>query len=183
MHFLLRPPILALGFISLLTGLWGGLERIGWEFSVPDALPLQHGPLMISGFLGTLIGLERAVAVGSGWALGIPALTGLGAVGLVAGLPRTLVGAEFVLASAAMTAIPAWMFFRRGGVPLLIMAAGSASWLLGNILWMTGSAVVELVQWWAALFNAAGIVLFLALVLYSLIGHATKRPRQPRAPD
>lgn len=59
-----RVPLLALGVLLLLAGLWTGLLRLGWE------LPLllfasYHGPLMVSGFSGTLIGLERAVALSS----------------------------------------------------------------------------------------------------------------------
>lgn len=41
----------------------GGLIRLGWQLpALTPSLALAHGPLMISGFLGTLITLERAVA-------------------------------------------------------------------------------------------------------------------------
>ena len=66
---LLRFPVLAVGFLTLVLALWGGLARIGWELPVTSTLPLQHGPLMISGFLGILISLERAIALGWGWHL------------------------------------------------------------------------------------------------------------------
>lgn len=53
----------------MLAGMWAGLVRLGWALpTVHLALPLAHGPLMVSGFLGTLISLERAMALGS-WAL------------------------------------------------------------------------------------------------------------------
>jgi hypothetical protein len=49
--------------LALLAGLWAGLLRLGWLLpSLSLRLPAQHGPLMVSGFLGTLISLERAVA-------------------------------------------------------------------------------------------------------------------------
>jgi hypothetical protein len=49
--------------LALLAGLWAGLLRLGWQLPpLLLQLPAQHGPLMVSGFLGTLISLERAVA-------------------------------------------------------------------------------------------------------------------------
>ena len=60
----LRIPLMALAGIALLAGMWGGVIRAGWQLP-PLAiwLPAQHGPLMVSGFLGTLISLERAAAL------------------------------------------------------------------------------------------------------------------------
>ena len=61
-----RLPLIALGMLALLAGLWAGLVRIGWGLPpLQPTLPLVHGLLMVSGFLGTLIGLARAVAGGS----------------------------------------------------------------------------------------------------------------------
>jgi len=61
----LRLIPLAAGAGSLLTGLWGGLARLG--LTLPSGVPALaefHGALMISGFLGTVMTLERAVAIG-----------------------------------------------------------------------------------------------------------------------
>jgi hypothetical protein len=60
-----RIPILIPGAIALIAGLRIGLVRMEWPliFGVPVVLA-DHGPLMVSGFLGTLIGLERAVGTG-----------------------------------------------------------------------------------------------------------------------
>lgn len=61
-----RAPFLAIGMLSMACGAWLGLLRLGWNLPLPwpDQLA-AHGPLMVCGFLGTLIGLERAVAIGS----------------------------------------------------------------------------------------------------------------------
>lgn len=57
-----RFPLMALGMIALLAAMLGGLFRLGWDWPpIPSTLSVAHGPLMVSGFLGTLIGLERAV--------------------------------------------------------------------------------------------------------------------------
>jgi hypothetical protein len=63
-----RAPLVAAALLAMTYGAWIGLVRLGW------ALPLlrqdqlgAHGPLMVCGFLGTLIALERAVALGRAW--------------------------------------------------------------------------------------------------------------------
>ena len=55
--------LVALAGLALLAGLWGGLLRIGWSLPPLEAqLATLHGPLMVGGFLGVVIALERAVA-------------------------------------------------------------------------------------------------------------------------
>ncbi len=77
-------PFLFLAVLALLAGLWAGLLRLPWPLPpLRPTLPMAHGPLMVCGFLGTLVGLERAVglsALGPGrrWTYAAPALTGLG---------------------------------------------------------------------------------------------------------
>jgi hypothetical protein len=44
---------------------------------------------LVSGVFGRLVGLERAVALGIGWAYAAPALSASGTVLLVGGLPST----------------------------------------------------------------------------------------------
>ena len=63
------PPLLAVGVVMLLAGLWEGLVYLGLAAACGNA-SLHAGPrtLMVLGFLGTLIALERAVALGSAWA-------------------------------------------------------------------------------------------------------------------
>ncbi len=63
-----------------------GLARLGWQMdSQSQNWMLVHGPLMISGFLGTLICLERVVALTSRyrWSMIVPALNALGALALL----------------------------------------------------------------------------------------------------
>ena len=62
---LARLPLLILAFLALFVGAGAGLARLGW--SVPDVAATAsslHGPLMICGFFGVVISLERAVAIG-----------------------------------------------------------------------------------------------------------------------
>jgi hypothetical protein len=80
--------VLALAGLALLGGLWAALVRVGWPLpNLPLPVAGQHGALMISGFLGTLISLERAVALQWRPACLPPLLSGLGMLGLILGLP------------------------------------------------------------------------------------------------
>ena len=58
-----RFPLLALSLLLLIAAIWARELRLGWRWPILiTALPISHAPLMVSGFLGTLVGLERAAA-------------------------------------------------------------------------------------------------------------------------
>ncbi len=72
-------PFFFLAILGLLAALWAGLMRLGWQLpALTPSLAILHGPVMISGFLGTLITLERAVAIKQKWMYLPPLLSGLG---------------------------------------------------------------------------------------------------------
>lgn len=145
-----RLPLLALGFISLLLGLAGGVARLGWAFPLPAAnLILLHGPLMVSGFFGTVIGLERAVAVGQRWAYVAPLLTGLGGVALITGMPVGAGAAFITLGSVGLVAASFAVYRTQRAVFTATLLFGAAAWAGGNLLWMMGWQVAEVVPWWS----------------------------------
>src|ERR1035437_8091765 len=83
--------------------MWAGLLRMGLNIPMLQAgLCLAHGPLMVSGFLGILISLERSVALNRWWAYGAPVLTAFGTLCLVIGLPGRAGPLLIVLGSAAL---------------------------------------------------------------------------------
>jgi len=56
-----RLPLIALGGLSLLAAIWAGLVRMDWNLPIPYlSFPEAHGPLMIVGFLGKIIGTKYA---------------------------------------------------------------------------------------------------------------------------
>jgi hypothetical protein len=108
-----RAPLLAVAMLSLAYGAWLGLLRIGWPLPVrwPDQLIL-HGPLMIGGFLGTLIGLERAVGVARRWAYAAPICSASGALLLILGPPGPI-GALLITTASAIVTIVFVVILRR----------------------------------------------------------------------
>lgn len=145
-----RVPLLALGMIALVAALWGGLVRLGWQLPGAGNLALLHGPLMVSGFLGTVIGLERAVACGRPWAYAAPLLAGLGAAGLIAGIPHWPGALLMTASSAVIIAVFVLALRSHRALYTQIMAAGALAWLTGNLLWSAGQPLFTVVYWWLA---------------------------------
>lgn len=144
-----RLPLL-LGFVALVCGTGAGLARVG--VGVPDAMAgisALHGPLMIGGFLGTVIALERAVAIARPWAFAGPLCAGLGGVAAIAGM--ALPARWLILFASVVLLVASLDIVRRQRAMFTwTMAAGALCWTVGNVLWIAGSQIHGLVSWWLA---------------------------------
>jgi len=141
-------PFLALAILALLFALWAGLLRIGWMLPSFPNLSVAHGPLMVSGFLGVLIPLERAVAIRRIWMFAVPVIAGLGWIALLIVPFRG--GALLTLASLGTLMILGVMVRREPHPHTITMFAGVLAWVVGNFLWMFGFPVFQVVYWWIA---------------------------------
>ncbi|HEX6387312.1 MAG TPA: hypothetical protein VF177_21810 [Anaerolineae bacterium] len=168
-----RLPLLGLGGLSLLAALWAGLVRLGWPLPALPLVPVaHHGVLMASGFLGTLICLERAVALRQnlnrrGPYYLAPLLSGLGALALLVGLPTVVGRMAMMLGALGLVLIFAIIVRIQPDVAVTTMAAGAFLWLVGNGLWLVGWPVYRIVPWWAGflILTIAGERLELARIL------------------
>lgn len=148
-HF--RLCLGGLGIFALLAGLWSGLILL--KLNVPTPRPdfkEIHGPLMVLGFVGTLIALERAVALGNRAGYLAPAFSGLGAVALIVGLPLIIGQCLLTLAGLGLIALYVLASRRQMGLHLSVMAVGAAAWVISTFAWMTGRDVALLVPFLAA---------------------------------
>jgi hypothetical protein len=143
-----RVPLLILGFLALAFGVAGGLARLGAGVPAPAGAIALHGALMVSGFLGTVIGLERAVALGRLWAYGAPLASGIGGVLVILGVAAPGF-ALLALASAILVAASAAVFARQRSLEMATLAAGALAWLVGNV---SLYAALPAVPWWIAFF-------------------------------
>ncbi|MFN8215741.1 MAG: hypothetical protein U0R71_04010 [Solirubrobacterales bacterium] len=141
--------------VALLAGLWAGLLRLGLDLpQLRPSLAAEHGPLLVLGFLGTQIGLERAVALGHhrswSWPYLAPAAAAAGALWLLTGLPMRAGQLMLALAGLALVVIfiavqrlePAWHNF--------VMGLGALAWLAGAVVWLTGDGIPSAVPFLAA---------------------------------
>ncbi|MBI4604801.1 MAG: hypothetical protein HY721_22795 [Planctomycetes bacterium] len=147
-----RFPFLVAGVLCLAAGIWGGLARLQWGLPLPASAASWisfHGPLMVSGFLGTLIGLERAVAMGRAWAYLGPLLSAAGGLVLASGASERT--GQVLLAAAGLSLVAVFGAFLRHERALhtAAMGAGAASWLAGSLLWLSGWPIAQVVFWWA----------------------------------
>lgn len=144
----IRFPLLAGGMLCLVAGVYAGLLRAGIEIPVPaHNLATSHGALMIGGFLGTVIGLERAVALGAPWGYAAPALAGFGTLLFLAGIE---IGAAAVtLSSLLLVSMYGVVLRRQPAFFNAIMALGAMAWMAGNLYWFRGYPLPGFVLWWA----------------------------------
>ncbi|PAU93256.1 hypothetical protein CK503_12595 [Aliifodinibius salipaludis] len=142
--------LLILAAVGLLAGLYSGLVRLGLlSFATPLVSPIAHGPLMINGFLGTLIGLERAAALEKKWAYAAPVFLAASTILLLIGFPGPSNGA-LILGSVGLTFVMGYLYYLQPKIYHLIMALGAFSLLVGNLLFVAGTPIYSIVGWWAA---------------------------------
>lgn len=143
---LARACVALIAASALVIGLSGGLARLGLVPPVIDAAE-HHGALMICGFFGTMIALERAVAVGFGAALLVPGLAALGAALLALGLvPQA--AAAFLAAGVGLLAITGASIWARPTLFMVVMTVAAALWPIGTAWWMAGASVGEATWPW-----------------------------------
>ncbi|MFA9441808.1 hypothetical protein ACDA63_19435 [Uliginosibacterium sp. sgz301328] len=136
--------------VSLVCGVMSGLARLGWVMPLwVIQLIVVHGALMVGGFFGTLIGLERAVALARPWPYVAPLASGVGGLALVA--HATAVGIALMTAgSLAMTLACASVWRRERAAHLATLCAGALAWLAGNGVWWATGSVAAATPLWAA---------------------------------
>ena len=143
-----RLVLLVPAGLSLLAGLDAALLLLGLPAPVTaDRLPDVHGMLLVLGFVGTLIALERAVALGSRWGIAAPALLGAGAVLTLTAAPLR-VGQLLLLAGAvALVAVYVPLWRRQADEAVLVQALGAALAVGAAALWAGGVEMPVLLPW------------------------------------
>jgi len=143
-----RLLLLAGGGFALLAGLDAALLLLGVGAPVDgDRVASVHGVLMVLGFVGTLIALERAVALGRWWGFAAPALIGLGGVALVSPLPLRLAGALLIAGTAVQAAIFVPLWRRRRDAAVLVQALGAACAVGAAVLFTGGVPTTAFLGW------------------------------------
>lgn len=146
-----RAPLLFLGFVALVAALAGGTVRLGIVVPAPAAGIAWHGALMASAFFGTLISLERAVALGRLWAYAAPLASGAGGVLLLLGYAAAAF-ALFVAAAALFSAVSFLIYFRHRAVHTAVLALGAVALLAANLVLAAGGPLAAAALAWVAFF-------------------------------
>ena len=105
--------------------------------------------LMVLGFVGTVIALERAVALRRRSGFAAPALLGVGGIALLTPLPLTVGQGLLLAGSAALTVLYVPLWRRQRDDSVLIQLLGSVLAVGGALLWLGGAAMPDVVPWLA----------------------------------
>ena len=145
------PPALLLvpAGLSLIVGIDAALVLAGFPSPLERAdLGSRHGMLMVLGFLGTLISLERAVALRRPWALVAPALLGAGGAALALGLPQQVGAVLLIDGCLALLGVYAGLFARQRDEATAVEILGVGAALAASVLWLRVDVFV-LLPWLA----------------------------------
>lgn len=167
--------------LCLLAGISGGLLRAG--VALPDSLSgawldqavAAHAFLMICAFMGTVIGIERAVAVKTRAAFLAPVCSALAGLVTLAGLPRVGAGLA-VTASIVFVAVNVLVVARQRAPHTLLLLVGALAWLFGNVGFAFASSPHAVVPWWFAF-----LVLTIAAERLEMTRLMRRRPAASRA--
>jgi hypothetical protein len=145
-----RAVLLVPAGIAMLAGLDAALLLLGLKAPVASReLPDVHGMLMVLGFAGTLISLERAVALRARAGFLAPALLGVGGLLLLSPTPLAAGRATLLMGSAALTAVYVPLWRRQRDDAVLVQALGAVLATGAAALWLGGVPMPTLLPWLA----------------------------------
>lgn len=132
----LRPVLFAIAALTLVVGLVAGLARLQITASALAAhLAVFHGPLLISGFFGTVISLERAVAIQTPMAYAAPLINVTAAVLLLFSDLNLVVQTLSILAAVMLTAMSLQLLRKVKADFTIILGVAAGCWIAGGFVW------------------------------------------------
>lgn len=143
-----RLPFMMLGLLALITGLLAGLQRIGWPFVFSVIAP-HHGAIMIGGFLGTLITLEKIIPLKHAILYTFPLIASGSVLFFWLDMPGISM-ACLLVASAGLSLVFVVYWIRERSIVYAISFIGALCWLVGNAVLAFKGIYPAAVSWWMA---------------------------------
>jgi hypothetical protein len=128
---------------------------MGWSVFASPATA-HHGALMIGGFLGTLIALEKLIPLKKRILFLVPVVSGGSLVPFLLGFPYTAM-MMLLCASFFLCCIFAFYLYKHTDLQYVMMLVGAICWFTGNILLLTKKMYPLSFPWWL------GFVLFIII--------------------
>lgn len=122
--------------LALLAALNAGLLLLGVRAPVGKWSEI-HGVLMVIAFLGTLIAMERSVALRHPLGYIAPALLGVGGIFLLTPAPKILGQLFLIEGAVAFVAVYAFLWRRSRDVVVLVQLLGAVHLLIATFLWLS----------------------------------------------
>ena len=148
----IRLPFMIVAFINLLVGMLAGLIRIGWSFSV-TSIAVHHGAIMVGGFLGTLILLEKVIPLKKKILFVFPFINALGLLIVVPGFYQS--GQAFLLIGALGLLIVFLLYFKRQphDLSVIVMMIGACCQIGGHVMLISKQFYPMAFPWWMAFYT------------------------------
>ena len=140
--------VLPLVLVSLILGMLAGLFRLGWSIPMGPVAG-EHGALMVGSFLGTLICLERIVALKKKWLYTIPVLSGSSFIFFLLG-KQVIAMSLLTIGSLGLVYIYFDLIIRFKEYYYYVMLLGALTWAMGNLLIIQKSFYPAAAPWWIA---------------------------------
>lgn len=140
--------IIPLIILSLLAGIWSGWIRIGFDFPV-STFSGNHGAMMVGGFIGTLICLERALGFNKKIALIIPAISSLSIIFFLIQL-QSIAFMVLLIGSIGLVIMYYTLLRKFNEIHVIVMMIGSLCWFIGNAILVKTNFYPSAVMWWIA---------------------------------
>jgi hypothetical protein len=134
------------GFIM---GVWMGLVRLGWSLGFPPSVG-AHGSLLVLAVLGTLIGAERAVALGKSWVWMGPMTSGIAVVTIIAGAPVWVSASLLAVSGAVLVGVFTTVYLSHPATHIAVMGVGAAAFVAAAIALSLGVSIPLVVPLFAA---------------------------------
>lgn len=145
-----RLALLLVAGVALVSGMAIGLARLGVDLPAAASHAADHGVLMIAAFFATVIGIERAVAHGSGGALLAPAGAAAGGLALLWRLPEPAAQGLFAVGAAVFLAVSVMILRRHVALHSMTLAIAAGALLAGHGVWLAGGSIDAALPWWLA---------------------------------
>lgn len=127
-----KPVLLVLAVVNLVTGMLSGLGRLGWQIPLPESYA-HHGAIMVGGFLGTLIALEKVIPLKRPVLFLGPLLS---AASIVVFLKGGFYAAVVMQGMAGVVFALTYVAYLRAkySVALVLSFLGVCCWIVGTVL-------------------------------------------------
>jgi hypothetical protein len=144
---LLKRALVSMIAPMAFLGLYGGLSRMSANLPATAAASSFHGALVLHGVFGTLIPLERAVALREPWAFGAPIASLIGSVLLLLTLPAHG-WALYGLSALWFAAVSVRILILQTAPFTFALLLGALALVAADALLLIGREIPEIVALW-----------------------------------
>lgn len=143
-----KLPFLVLILTTLISGIATGWFRLGFDLPVSGVF-LDHGAMMVGSFLGSVILIERIVALKKRWLFVFPIANVLSLFFFYLDL-RSIAFSCLIVGSMGLF----YVFFLinqiHSDLPHRVMWAGAGAWFIGNVHLFIFELYAHSILWWMA---------------------------------